>query len=172
MMRTLVRLGSALAVLGSVHTAYNMRRLRVPPADPPCVAERVALLLPVRNEAARVTACLRSMLTQRGVPQLQIVVLDDESTDETQDVVRRVTAGDDRVRLVAGTALPPHRWGKPHACQQLADAALTSNEPPTALVFVDADVVLADHAVASAVTLLRDAGLDLVSPYPRQVAVR
>ncbi|HEY9472742.1 MAG TPA: glycosyltransferase, partial [Mycobacteriales bacterium] len=55
---------------------------------------------------------------------------------------------------------------KPHACQQLADAADPAHD---VLVFVDADVVLAPGAVAAAVELMHTTGLDLVCPYPRQL---
>jgi hypothetical protein len=164
--RWLVRAGAAAAAAGTAHTAYNLTRLRVPPPDPPPVAEPVAVLLPVRDEADRVVPCLRALLAQRGVRDLRVLVMDDGSTDGTVEVVRRTAAGDPRVRLLTAAPLPAGWWGKPHACQQLADAAGDA----TALVFVDADVVLAPHAVAATVTLLRWAGLDLVSPYPRQVA--
>lgn len=171
MMRTLVRLGAGLALLGTAHSIYNLRRLRVPPADPPPVTEPVALLLPLRNEAKRVEPGLRSLIGQRDVPRLQVVVVDDGSDDGTADVVRRIAGADARVRVVQGTRAPDDRWGKPRACQQLADVAQDADPTPTVLVFVDADVVLEPHAVASAVTLLRESGLDLISPYPRQVAV-
>jgi glycosyl transferase family 2/glycosyl transferase family 21 len=199
-LRRLTAAGAALAVAGTAHTAYNLTRLRVPPADPPPVAEPVALLLPVRDEAHRVGPCLRSLLAQTGVRDLRILVLDDGSTDGTADVVRRVAGDDPRVTVLTGAPLPAGWWGKPWACQQLADAALAtaavapaaahpapgapsracaihrggdpseSRMPAGVLVFVDADVVLAPHAVAATVTLLRWAGLDLVSPYPRQLA--
>jgi hypothetical protein len=169
----LTRIGAALAGAGAAHAAWNLRRLRVPPADPPPVAEPVAVLLPVRDEAHRVEPCLRALLAQTGVRDLRILVLDDESRDATLDVVRQVAGDDARVTVLAGAAVPGGWWGKPWACAQLASAALGAQEAaaPTALIFVDADVVLAPHAVASAVTLLRWSGLDLVSPYPRQVAV-
>jgi hypothetical protein len=159
--------GSCLALAGTVHAAWNLHRLREPPADPPPVAERVAVLLPVRDEAARVQPCLESLLTQAGLRDVTVTVLDDGSTDGTADVVRRVAGDDPRVRLVAGAPLPRGWWGKPWACAQLAGSAPDAD----VLVFVDADVVLEPHAVASAVALLRWAALDLVSPYPRQVAV-
>jgi len=162
----LIRLGTGLAVAGAVHAAWNSRRLRVPPADPPPVAEPVALLLPVRDEAHRVEPCLRSLLRQTGVRDLRVLVLDDGSTDGTAEVVRRVAGADPRVTVLDGAPLPDGWWGKPWACQQLADAA----DDATVLLFVDADVVLAPHAVASSVSLLRWGGLDLVSPYPQQVA--
>jgi hypothetical protein len=69
------------------------------------------------------------------------------------------------VKVLTGEPLPPGWLGKPHACAQLAAAATGS-----VLVFIDADVRLAPHAVAAAVSLLRGSGLDLVSPYPRQIA--
>lgn len=165
--RALTAAGSALAVAGTAHAAWNIRRLRVPPPDPPPVAERVAVLLPLRDEAARVEPCLRSVLAQTGLRDLTVTVLDDGSTDGTLDVVRRIAGDDPRARVVTGAPLPEGWWGKPWACAQLADTA-----PDAAvLVFVDADVVLAPHAVAASVALLRWAALDLVSPYPRQVAV-
>lgn len=166
--RRLTGLGTTLAVAGALHAAWNARRLRVPPSDPPEVAEPVAVLLPVRDEAHRVEPCLRSLLAQTGVRDLRVLVLDDGSTDGTVEVVRRVAGDDPRVRLLSGARLPAGWWGKPWACQQLADAA---GADVTVLVFVDADVVLAPAAAAASVALLRWSGLDLVSPYPRQEAV-
>jgi GT2 family glycosyltransferase len=173
------RAGAALAVAGTVHSLWNLRVLRTLPDDPPEVTENVAVLLPVRNEAHRLEPCLRSVLCQTGVPGLQVLVLDDQSTDGTRDVVLRVVGDDPRVRLLTGAPLPRGWWGKPWACQQLADAACaTSRAPdntesrmPTVLVFVDADVVLSEDAVAATVAALRGSGLDLLCPYPRQVAV-
>jgi hypothetical protein len=158
--------GTALAVVGAAHAAYNLRLLRVPPDHPPPASERVSVLLPVRDEADRVAPCLRALLAQRGVADLEILVLDDESSDPTAEVVRRVAGADPRVRLLPGDPLPRGWLGKAHACAELAAVARGA-----VLVFVDADVVLTPHAVAAAVALLRSSGLDLVSPYPRQLAL-
>ncbi|HEX5512125.1 MAG TPA: glycosyltransferase family 2 protein [Actinomycetales bacterium] len=161
-----VRAATVTAVVLTAHTAVNVRRLRTPTERPAPVTERVSVLLPVRDEAERVGQCLSRLLAQRDVPQLEILVLDDGSTDGTADVVKAPAAGDPRVTLLHGVE-PPADWlGKPHACHQLASAAAGS-----VLVFVDADVLLEPHAVAATVQQLRDLGLDLVSPYPRQEAV-
>lgn len=162
----LTAVGSTAAVALTAHTLVNLRDLRVPEDDPPTVDERVSVLLPVRDEEDQVGACLEAVTEQVSVPHLEILVLDDGSSDRTADIVREVAQRDPRVRLLTGVPLPAGWLGKPHACQQLADAATG-----TALVFVDADVVLAPHAVAATVALLRGSRLDLVCPYPRQIAL-
>ncbi len=153
---------AAGAGLLALHAAVNARLLRVPTASSTGV--RVSVLLPVRDEAHRVEPCLRALLAQEGV-DLEVVVLDDGSTDGTAAVVREVVDGDPRVRVLIGAPLPPGWLGKPHACQELADAAAPTSE---VLVFIDADVVLAPRAVAATVALLEETRLDLLSPYPRQ----
>ncbi|GLW27074.1 glycosyltransferase [Actinoplanes regularis] len=144
------------------HTLINALLLRRPRRDA-TTAERVAVLLPLRDEAARVTPCLRSLLAQRGVPDLTVHVLDDGSTDGTAEVVRAVAG--DRVHLHAGDPPAPGWLGKPQACRRLADLAGDAD----VLVFVDADVVLEPDAVAGAVELLRRTGVTLLSPYPKIV---
>ncbi len=161
---TPVALASAGAALLAAHAAVNARLLRRPGAS--STATCVSVLLPLRNEAARVTPCLRALLGQQGV-DLEIVVLDDASTDGTAELVRDVAGDDPRIRLLTGHTLPTGWLGKPHACQQLAEAAAPTSD---VLVLVDADVVLAPHAVAATVALLEQTGLDLLSPYPRQDA--
>lgn len=157
--------GTAMAVALTVHTAVNVRLLRRPDDDPPPVAGRVSLLLPVRDEAHQVADCLAAVLAQTGVDDLEVLVLDDGSTDGTADVVLAAAGDDPRVTLLGGSGPPPGWLGKPWACHRLAGEATGE-----VLVFLDADVLLAPHALAAAVGQLRATGLDLVSPYPRQVA--
>jgi hypothetical protein len=150
-------IAAAVAAL-TAHTAWNARHLRVPAAQP--LSMRTSVLLPVRDEAHQIGFCLDALLRNDFH---ELLVLDDSSTDGTADVVRRIVDHDSRVRVLSGAALPDGWLGKPHACQQLADAATGD-----VLVFVDADVVLEPDAVAATVGLLDE--LDLVSPYPRQEA--
>ena len=127
MARTLSAAGSLAAVAATAHTLYNLRLLRRPATDPPPVHETVSILLPVRDEQSRVGPCLRALLEQQEVAGLEIVVLDDGSSDGTARVVGEVAAQDPRVRLVdGGPTPPPAGWlGKPWACQRLADTGGT-----------------------------------------------
>ncbi|MGY1643329.1 glycosyltransferase [Geodermatophilus sp. SYSU D00703] len=160
----LVRTLSAAAVAGAVHAVVNAVLLRRPPSSPPPVRRPVTVVLPVRDEEAQVGGCVAAVLAQQGVPDLRVVVVDDGSTDGTGAAVRAV--GDPRVRLVTAPDPPPGWLGKPHAC---AVGAAGVGDDDAVLVFLDADVRLFPDAVAAAVALLDDAGLDLVSPWPRPV---
>jgi len=161
---TPVAVASAAAAGLALHTAVNAQLLRTPTGR--STRTPVSVLLPVRDEADRVRPCIEALLAQQGA-DLEVVVLDDNSSDGTADIVRTLAADDPRVRVLAGGPLPQGWLGKPYACQQLADAAAPTSE---VLVFLDADVVLAPHAIAATVTLLEQTGLDLLSPYPRQEA--
>jgi hypothetical protein len=154
----------------TMQTARNNRLLRRGPQLTPgaVTAERVSVLLPLRDEAHRAGPCLQALAGQIAVPGVEFVVLDDESRDATGDVVASALGGDRRLRLIRGHGGPPPGFlGKPWACARLAAAA---DPRSSVLVFLDADVVLAPDALARTVALLRQARLDFVSPYPRQLA--
>ena len=151
-MRWIAWLVSAL----TAHTVLNARLLRTPSTGRP--SGQISVLLPVRDEAPRLEPCLRALLAQT-VP-FELLVLDDGSTDGSAELVRALG-----VEVLDGKPLPDGWLGKPHACQQLADAA---DPGSSVLVFLDADVILAPDAIARAVATLETTGLDLVCPYPRQ----
>jgi hypothetical protein len=164
-LRAVVAVGSAIACIGTAHQLLNQRLLRRPPADPPPVTASVSVLIPARNEAHRIGPTIRSALGQCGLADVEVLVLDDGSTDGTADVVRAVAGSDSRLQVLTGTAPPSGVLGKPHACAQLAASARGD-----VLVYVDADVTLAPDAVAAGVAMLRGPQpLDLLSPWPRQV---
>jgi hypothetical protein len=166
--RAVAASGAITAAALTAHAAINMRMIRRPRDESVTVAERVSILLPARDEAQRITPTLRSLLAQEGLPDLEILILDDGSSDGTGDVIRQVVGSDPRVKVIDGPDdLPPGGWlGKSWACHRLAQEATGD-----VLVFVDADVQLSARAVASTIHHMREGGLDLLSPYPRQVAI-
>ena len=162
-MKFLLGLASALAGASLALTVDNLRRLRVPDpaAAPP--RERVAVLVPARDEEEQIGGCVRALraAVDRWPVPAEILVLDDGSTDATAARARAAGA-----RVLDGAPPPPAWLAKPWACRRLADATRAD-----VLVFVDADVRVAPHGLAATVDLLRRSGLDLVCPHPRQLAV-
>jgi chlorobactene glucosyltransferase len=146
--------------------AVNLRALpRIRAFAPPAGVPFLSLLVPARDEAANIEACLRGLLAQ-DYPAFEVIALDDESSDGTGGILARLAAADPRLRVITGG--PPRAgWtGKANACRQLAEAARGD-----LLLFTDADVrhapPLLRHAVATALAL--DAGL--LSIFPTQITV-
>ena len=167
-LRWVVNSGTALASASLVLTISNARRIRTPDVDALPVAEPLSVLIPMRDEAANAPGCLRAVLAaiDRWPGPARIVVVDDDSTDDTAEILAICAANDPRVTVVAGTP-PPAGWlGKSWACHQAAQQVPCSG----VLAFVDADVRVSPFAFTATVAALRVAGLALLCPYPRQLA--
>ncbi len=93
-------------------------------------------MIPARDEQEGIEACIRSALASEHA-DMEVVVLDDHSTDRTGEIVRSIAADDARVRYLPGQTLPSGWNGKQFACFQLAAAASKDR-----LAFLDADVRL------------------------------
>jgi glycosyl transferase family 2 len=154
----------ALALLPAGLGALNLWLLpRLPAAgDAPPRSALVSILIPARNEAANIGACLRAALASAGTA-VEVLVMDDGSEDGTGDIVARVAAEDGRVRPLSAPALPPGWTGKVHACARLAEAARGTH-----LLFIDADVRLAPAAAAAMAAHAARHRIAMVSGVPRQ----
>lgn len=126
----------------------------------------VSVLIPARNEAANIRAAVESVLEQ-GELVREVLVYSDESTDETDAIVRSMQAADARVRLIVGEKLPAGWVGKPHACHVLGTQAEGSW-----LLFLDADVRLQPGALAALPMTSPDGddSPDVLTFVPRQLA--
>ena len=142
--------------------AVNFVQIRTPKRTSE-LAETVAVIVPMRNEAENVEGLIATLAAQEG--SLHFYLLDDNSEDQTFELLQRFTKDDSRFTVIKGAVLKDKWIGKTWALQQLFDA---SNEE--ILVSIDADVRLSNNAINKAVTALNSVRLDFVSPYPRQIA--
>ncbi len=142
--------------------AVNFFQIRTPKATSELL-DSVGVVVPMRNEAENVEGIVATLSAQDG--PFHFYLLDDNSEDKTLELLQRFTAGDSRFTVIKGAPLADGWIGKTWALQQLYEA---SSED--VLVSIDADVRLTNDAINKAVTSLRGARLDFLSPYPRQIA--
>jgi len=120
----------------------------------------VSVIVPAKDEQDNIGTALETLLAQ-DYPNVEILVVDDRSTDRTPDIVREVAATDPRVRLIQVAELPPGWFGKPHAMH--VGAAEARGEW---LLFVDADCCQAVHSVRAGVKFLAANNGDMLSLWP------
>ena len=126
---------------------------REPPGNPP----RVSVVIPARNEARNIERCLASVL-RNDYPSFDVVVVDDQSTDGTGDIARRIASNDSRVRVIE-TGAPPEGWfGKQWACDTGARA--TKSE---IILFADADTTQSSDLITRSVNVMIRRNADLFS---------
>lgn len=120
----------------------------------------ISVIVPARNEAATLPRLLTSLLAQDYHPY-EVLVVDDDSTDETAAIVQRYR--DRGVELLSVAGPPPGWTGKNHACWIGATHARYSW-----LLFVDADTELAPSALHSTSCFVREHAISFVSLFARQ----
>lgn len=123
---------------------------------------KVSVLIPARNEELNISNCLSSVLNQTYI-DLQVIVLNDGSTDKTSEFLKSFT--DARLKIINGLPLEQGWVGKNFACHQLQKAATGSY-----LLFIDADTELHKSCVASAVKFAKANATDLLSVMPRELS--
>ncbi len=121
---------------------------------------RVSVLVPARDEAENIEACVRSLLAL-NYPNFEVIVLDDHSSDDTYAILCRLRDRDHRLRVLIGADLPPDWYGKPFACWQLANAAAGE-----LLLMTDADCVFTPDALLLALGARQEHRADVVSLVP------
>jgi hypothetical protein len=142
---------------------WNLLLYREPPlaGQPVCIS----VLIPARNEEAGIAEAVQSVLASQNIV-LELIVMDDNSTDRTAEIVRSLAAMDARLRLEQAPPLPRSWNGKQHACECLARAASYDR-----LCFLDADVRVTPDAIARMNAFMDQTGSGLVSGFPREITV-
>ena len=123
------------------------------PADAPWVDA----IVPARNEARDIATSLTSILAQ-DYPRLRVIVVDDQSIDETASIVEKLVQADSRLKLIRGVERPSGWVGKTWALQQGVESTSAHW-----LWFVDADMVLDRRALWTALQEANRTGAGLIS---------
>jgi chlorobactene glucosyltransferase len=145
-------------IIPPLMTYFRLRNSRsldgesdIPLPDPPLVS----VIVPARNEAHNIGRCVSSILTAT-YPNLEIIVVDDSSTDGTADIARAAAKGDPRVHVIICPPLPEGWFGKQWACTTGAKAARGS-----VLQFTDADTIHGPDLMTRSINAMRRARAQL-----------
>jgi len=146
-------------VLALIRTVVNLALIpRLHAGMRPASAPLVSVIIPARDEAHIIERTVRAFLAQTYA-NLEVIVVNDRSTDGTGDIVRSIH--DDRLTVIDGVE-PPAGWlGKPWALHQGSRAARGE-----LLLFVDADLIYEPAALAAAVAYQQSQCVALLSLFP------
>src|SRR5260370_2897814 len=128
----------------------------------PASNERIAAIVPARDEQMTIEACVRSLARQPEIAE--IFVVNDQSTDRTAEIVRGLMGEIRNFRLLEAREIPAGWLGKNYAVWEGAKRATTRW-----LLFTDADAELLDAAAARALRIAGETGAVLVSFSPERV---
>lgn len=137
-----------------LHNQYQLAII-VEPTRPPHDAPMISVCIPARNEERNIRACVTAALAQ-DYPNVEVIVLDDRSTDATPQILADIATRDSRLHPISGSDLPGGWAGKPHALFQAS--AVARGEW---LCFVDADTFLAQGALSSCYSKAMETKADL-----------
>ncbi|HEY6064966.1 MAG TPA: glycosyltransferase, partial [Thermoanaerobaculia bacterium] len=165
MIHLLLVTGAVATVLAAVVLPLNLaaipRLSRTASGLSPGRFPRVSVVIPARDEEGEIERAVRSHLAQ-DYPDLQVIVVDDRSTDRTPQVLASLARETPRLTVITGRE-PPEGWlGKPHALWQ--GAQVVDGE---ILLFADADVRYDPRALREAVALFEERRFDLLAFLPK-----
>jgi chlorobactene glucosyltransferase len=139
----------------------NFRYVKSPsgtPVNPPLVS----VMIPLRNESENVNDLVKALI-QQDYPNLEILLLDDKSEDDTWLKMLSMQWMHPSLLLFQGQELPKGWLGKNFACHQLAQKARGE-----LLLFIDADVRPLPSAISRSIATLQSQNLDFLSIFPEQ----
>jgi glycosyltransferase involved in cell wall biosynthesis len=124
--------------------------------------KKVSAVLAARNESATIERAVRSLLAQEGV-RMQVVAVDDGSTDDTLQILERVAAEDDRLLVLKSKRTIPTGWVAKNFALELGQGRADGDF----LLFTDADVIHGRRALLHAVSVMEQDKLDHLAVHPR-----
>lgn len=167
MVLTTLLLASFLTVLAAAYVVHGERHLvRLADLTPPAPGRwpRVSVIVPALNEADTLEAALGTLLAET-YPDLEIVLVNDRSTDGTDRIVDELARRDPRITPVHVRTLPEGWLGKVHALH-----VGTQRATGEWLLYSDADVHFTPGVIARAIAVAEAEGLDHLPALPRLLA--
>ena len=128
-----------------------------PISNPP----RISVCVPARNEERGVEACLQSLLNQ-DYSNFEVIVINDHSTDNTAGIMQALAQEYSHLKVLEGINLPEDWLGKPFALHQAFKVSQGEY-----LLFTDADLVFKSTALNTAVHVMRERKLDVLTLMPK-----
>lgn len=125
----------------------------------------VSVLIPARNEEHNIGNILNDLQNQSYL-NIEVIVFNDQSTDQTVEILEAFIKKDNRFHLINSGDLPEGWLGKTNACFQLSKQ--TKGEY---LLFLDADVRVKSGLIESALAQMQKHRLKLLSIFPKQEMV-
>ncbi|MTH53155.1 glycosyltransferase [Bacillus mangrovi] len=147
-----------ILLLFTIANSFFMPKLK---RSGPAPGNAVSILVPLRNEERNVPSLI-TMLKKLTYPNVRFFLLDDQSEDQTYELLKQHAGPDKRFTLLKGEKLPQGWSGKVHACHLLSRHAETD-----LLLFLDADVRLQPDTLEKAVSMMRSKNASLLTGFPR-----
>lgn len=126
-------------------------------SEVPTTCPLITVLIPARNEELEIGKTLEA-LSQQIYPNLEVIIIDDRSTDRTASIARSFAEEKFNISVITGQPLPKGWTGKNYALYQGAQKAKGEW-----LLFIDADTVLAPEAIVSAFEYAAQNRVDFLS---------
>ena len=123
----------------------------------------ISVCIPARNEERDIKNCVKSVLNQ-DYPNFEVIVVDDNSSDNTAKIVRSMTEEYPNLIFIAGAQLAPGWMGKPYALHQAYQKSRGQY-----LLFTDADLMYRSHALKTAMHTMICKDLDLLTLMPAAI---
>ncbi len=124
-------------------------------------APRISIIVPARNEEQYISRCLKSLLDQK-YPAFEVIAVNDSSTDNTLDIMLKISKQDSRLVVINAPPKPADWVGKNWACYQGY-----LNSTGEIFLFTDADTKHSPEALPSAFALMAKENLDAISAVPK-----
>ncbi|WP_245681389.1 glycosyltransferase [Arcticibacter eurypsychrophilus] len=123
----------------------------------------MSILIPARNEEGRIESLLQS-ISDQSYQNLEVLILDDQSTDATFNICTAYAQQDDRFKVFKGNKLPEGWLGKNYACHQLGKLAEGKY-----FLFIDADTQIKEGLINSVIHRMKAGKLALLSLFTNQI---